>query len=202
MIKKTTFLILLIAFSAISLAQQPIRDTLPETGLFQPGKFNYHVTIGSEFTTVSGFGSAFQSYITPRLTYNLNQRLKIGGGISFRQTNYINARSLFGDNSGLRGSNSSFTSALVFIDGEYIVNDRFTIFGSAFKEIPVTRDPLPYNPFSPYTNGKAQGIDFNIGYKMGKHFYIQAGFRYSEGMSPWCNDPFGGTFSGNPYGLK
>jgi hypothetical protein len=157
--------------------------------LLQPKKFDYHVTLGSQFTSVSGFGSALNTYITPRISYNVNKRLSIGGGISIIQTNYFQARSFY-QNEQTPYSNGNFTSAMVFIDGQYIVNKRLTIYGSAYKQIPITQDPLPYNPFNPVSSKGAQGVNFNVGYRIGEHMYIQAGFRYSEGTNPYYNDPF------------
>ena len=156
---------------------------------FQPKKFGYGLTLGSQFTSVSGFGSGLSTYVTPHFSYNLNKRLSVGVGISIIQTNYFNTRS-YAPNELTASGNGNFTSALIFVDGQYIVNERLTITGSAFKQFPITHDPLPYNPFNPVSANGAQGIDFNVGYKVGNHMYIQAGFRYSEGLNPYYRDPF------------
>jgi hypothetical protein len=182
---------LLILLAAHSFCQLPAFDTLSASGegLLQPKKFDYGLTLGSQFTSVSGYGSSLNTYVTPRVSYNLSNRFRIGGGISIIQTNYFNAGSWF-HNEQTRGSNGNYTSALVFVDGQYIVNKRLTIYGSAFKQIPITQDPLPYNPFNPVSSKGAQGINFNVGYKVGEHMYIQAGFRYSDGVNPYSADPF------------
>jgi len=164
--------------------------------LYQPKKLNYSLSLGSEFTAVSGFGSALNSWVTPQVSYNLNKKLSIGGGISIIQTNYFDARPWFG-NEQTAASNGNFTSALVFVNGQYRVNDRLTVFGSAFKQFPVTQDPLPYNPFNPVSKKGAQGVDLNVGYRIGEHVFIQAGFRYTEGVNPYYNDPFQ---SNSPFG--
>lgn len=162
-----------------------------EVRSFQPKKLNYGLALGSEFTTMSGYGSALNTYITPRVSYNLSKRFSIGGGISIIQTNYFNAGSYY-PNEQNAFSNGNFTSAVLFVNGHYLVNDRLTISGSAFKQFPITKDPLPYNPFNPVSPNGAQGVDFNIGYKVGKNMYFQAGFRYSEGLNPY--NPY------NPFG--
>jgi hypothetical protein len=166
----------------------------------QPKKFNYHVTLGSQFTSVSGYGSGLNTYITPSFTYNLNKRFTIGGGVSIIQTNYFKSRSYF-QNEQTAGSNGNFTSAMIFIDGQYIVNKRLTLSGSAFKQFPISQNPLPYNPFNPVSSKGAQGINFNVGYQLGEHVFIQAGFRYSEGINPYYNDPFSrNLFMNNTFG--
>ena len=37
----------------------------------------YGVTIGSEFTAVRGYGSALNTYITPRVSYDLSRKFSI-----------------------------------------------------------------------------------------------------------------------------
>ena len=161
---------------------------------FQVKKFDYGLTLGSQFTSVSGFGSGLNTYIAPHFSYSLNKRLSIGGGISITTTNYFNARSWF-QNEQFAGSNGNFTNATVFVNGQYLVNDRLTLYGSAFKIFPVNKDPLPYSPFNPVSRNGAQGVNFNVDYKIGEHIHIQAGFRYSQGLNPYntnsyYNDPF------------
>lgn len=166
----------------------------------QPKKFNYNVTLGSQFTSISGFGSSLNTYVTPRFSYNLNKRFSIGGGISIIQTNYFQARSYF-QNEQTGSNNGNFTSGMIFIDGQYIINKRLTLYGSAYKQFPISQDPLPYNPFNPVSPKGAQGINFNIGYKIGEHVLIQAGFRYSEGLNPYYSDPLNrNPFLNDSYG--
>ena len=163
---------------------------------FQKGKFDYGLNLGSEFTSASGFGSAFSTQVSPHFYYNVSKRFRIGGGITAANTGYINAKPLFGNES-VHGSSGNFTTAGIFVSGQYLVNDRLTITGSAFKIFPVSRDPLPYNPFNPVSPNGAQGINFNVGYKVGKNMYIQAGFRYSEGLSPYNNS--NGRYPADPF---
>jgi hypothetical protein len=185
------------------MAGQVLPDESTSTGnerLFQPKKFDYHLSLGSEFTTTSGFGSALNTYVTPSVSYTLNNRLRIGGGLSIIQTNYFNARSWYNE-TGTAGSSGNFTSALIYVDGQYLVNDRLSIYGSAFKQFAITPDPLPYNPFNPVSPNGAQGIDLSIGYKVSDHFSFQLGFRYSDGVNPYYQDPFNtNPFRTNAFG--
>ena len=201
--KRLSTLVLLFLLITPAFCQFIRNDTVFSKGddnLLQPKKFDYHLTLGSQFTSISGYGSALNTYITPRVSYNLNKRLSIGGGISIIQTNYFQARSFF-QNEQSPYSNGNFTSAMIFIDGQYIVNKRLTIYGSAYKQFPISQDPLPYNPFNPVSSKGAQGINFNVGYRIGDHMFIQAGFHYSDGVNPYCNDPFNrGPFMNDSYG--
>jgi hypothetical protein len=194
--KRSVVAILILFLTTPLFCQMNRLDTLSNSSsrFFQPKKFDYGVTLGSEFSSMSGFGSALKTYVTPHVTYNLNKRLSIGGGFSIIQTNYFGAKPYFQSEQNAF-SNGSYTSAMLFVNGQYIVNERLTVSGSAFKQFPITKDPLPYNPFNPVSSNGAQGIDFNVVYKVGRNVYIQAGFRYTDGVNPYntnryYSDPF------------
>jgi hypothetical protein len=180
-----------IMFTGSVFCQDVLHDSLTGSGqhLFQPGKSDYGLTLGSSFSSVSGFGSALNTYVTPRFSYNLSKRFAVGGGISIIQSNYFNVKT-YSPTEANSNFNGNSTSAVVFVNGQYIVNNRLTLTGSAFKQIPVTQTPLTYNPFNPVSAKGAQGVNFNIGYRVGEHMYIQAGFRYTEGVNPYYTDPF------------
>lgn len=199
-------IILIIAVPLFSQTKQADTLATDSQHLFQPRKFDYGLTLGSEFTSISGFGSGLSTYVTPRISYNVSKRFSIGGGLSIIQTNYFGAKSYF-QNEQNSFSNGNYTSAVLFVSGQYLVNDRLTIYGSAFKQFPITQDPLPYNPFNPVSKNGAQGINFNVSYRVGKNVIIQGSFRYSEGMNPYnCNhnyiDPFnsGSFIPGGGFG--
>lgn len=199
--KQPAIIVILLILVAPVFGQVTAKDSVSgsDQRLFQPGRPDYHVSLGSQFTTVSGFGSALTTFVTPRISYNLTKRLSIGGGISIVRTNYFNTRSYF--QSDQAGHDGNFTSAMVFVSGQYLVSERLSIAGSAYKQFPLGRDPLPYNPFSPVSSLGTQGINFDLGYKIGDHIYIQAGFRYSEGRNPWITDPYQHSpFLDDPYG--
>ncbi|MFZ4522803.1 MAG: hypothetical protein ACOYNC_13925 [Bacteroidales bacterium] len=200
-IASITFLLLM----AAQVYSQALRNDTVISGserLFQPKKMDYHLTLGSQFSSVSGFGSALNTYVAPHLSYNVSKRFRIGAGISIIQTNYFNARSFYGSEQGATTS-SNFTSATISIDGQYILSNRLTIYGSAYKQFPVTHDPLPYNPFNPVSSRGAQGVNVNLLYKIGDHVFIQAGFRYQDGVNPFYSDPFNrGTFMNDGYGVQ
>jgi hypothetical protein len=202
MIKHILSTACLTVLSAGLFAQSSLRDSL-ETGaarLYQPKKYHVGLSLGSEFTSVSGFGSGLTTRVAPTVSYNVSKRFQISGGISIATTNYFDVRSFYGDGT-QAATSGNFTSATLFVSGSYLVNDRLTVTGSAFKMFPLTSDPLPYNPFNPVSRNGAQGIDFNVGYRIGNNMHIQAGFRYTEGVNPYYNDPFGSSpYMHDPFG--
>ncbi len=202
--KRLSSLVILFFLMTPVFCQGVMKDTVIGQGehFFQPKKFDYHVTLGSQFTSISGFGSGLNTYVSPHVSYHVNKRLSIGAGISIIQTNYFKARSYF-QNEQASYSNGNFTSAMVYVSGQYLVNDRLTISGSAYKQFPISRDPLPYNPFNPVSSKGIQGIDMNVGYRIGDHMYIQAGFRFSDGANPYYTDPFNrNPFINDGYGSQ
>jgi len=190
--RKYLFYILLFGSIFRVSAQQSATDSVRQK--FMAKKFNVHLSLGNQFSSYSGYGSALSTIVTPTFTYDLSKRLQLQGGISLLTTNYFGVRPFFSESNG-PASSGNFTSALLFVSGTYLLNNNISISGSAFKEFPVSGDPLPYSPFQPYSNDGAHGIRMDINYKVGEHFQIQAGFGYSKGVNPYYS-PYGNSFWG------
>jgi len=203
--RKPVLTFVLLILSGFAVAQGIDMDSLPghPSATTTGKKANYGLSLGTEFTASSWYGTGFTTWVTPSVSYGLTPKLRIGGGISIETTNYQLPSGWQATETGINGWNN-FSTATIFLNGSYQVSDRLLIFGSAFKQFPLTSDPLPYNPFSPISSKGAQGVDFNVGYRIGKNVHIQAGFRYSEGLNPWYQnslygDPFGSPI-GSPFG--
>ena len=193
-------ILVLAAIGVNSQTTLPVSSSLLGGNTGKEKKFDYGLTLGSEFSSVSGFGSALNTYISPRFSYRLGKKFKVGGGFTITETNYFNALGINSSDQFSRSS-GSFTSGTVFINGQYALTDRLTLSGSAFKQFPISGNPLPYNPFTPINSRGAQGVDLNIGYKIGEHMFIQAGFRYTDGVNPAYGSPFGNSYySRDPFG--
>lgn len=195
--KKQLFLVLFLILSGLAWGQERPVDTTYNNQRFTGNRMNYNVSLGSQFSSMNGYGSAFTSWVTPSLTYRISPKFTLGGGLSISTTNYLNTRTWGQTES--NGFTGNFTTATLFVNGSWLVNDRITIFGSAFKQFPITSDPLPYNPFNPVSRKGAQGVNFSIDYKIAEGFHLQAGFRYSEGVNPYYrNSMFGDPFNAGP----
>jgi len=170
-----------------------------------PKKYDFGVSLGSEFSISSGFGSGFTTYISPHVSYNVSKRFRLSGGFTYSNTQLFNARSwVAGEN--VPGVSGNYSTGLIYVSGSYLVSDRLTISGSAFKAFNLSGTPLPYNPYSPISQKGAQGINFNVDYKVAEHFHIQAGFGFTQGVNPYYRDPFspnsiqGGFYPGSGFG--
>jgi hypothetical protein len=198
-----TLLLFLLVFAASSAESQSLSragsasDSISLTPLRKPV---YGVSIGSEFTMASGYGSALNTFVTPRVRFDLSSKFSIGGGFSLVRTDYFNAVPWYGEGNA-QSTSGNFYSATLFVNGTYRFNDRLTVTGSAFKQFDLTPNPLPYNPFNPISRKGVQGVDLNVGYKVGRNMYFQAGFRYIDGASPYGTYPYNNSpFMGSPFG--
>lgn len=154
------------------------------------GKPEFHVMVGSEFSTSSGYGSGLTEYVIPQVSYPLGKRFVVSGGIAVMNTNYFNAKPLF-FNENTPGYNGNYTSVTLFASGKYFVNDRLIIGATVYKEIPAAGKPLVYSPYDPISQQGAEGFHLNAQYKIGQHMFIEAGFGMNRGG--W------NSFNSNPY---
>ena len=197
--KAFKFILFFLICPAVVLGQQMITDSSHSgTFGFIPKKVDYHLSIGTQFSTSSGYGSGLSSFITPSINYTINKRLRIGGGISIVNTTLFNFKPYYPvENS--PAYNENFNTATVFVNGQYLLSDRLTIYGCAFKQFLLSGNPLPYSLYNPFSRDGAQGIQMNVDYRIGKNFHIQAGFGYSKGTNIY-SDPFGNFISPSPFG--
>ena len=149
----------------------------------------YHVTVGMDFSTSSGYGSGFTQYVVPTISYPLGKKFMISGGVAIANTNYFNAKPWYAGE-GFQPYSGNYTSITAFASGTYFVNDRLTISGSFYKEIPVAGKPLSYSPYNPVSGQGSQGFNINAQYRLGEHVFIQAGFGMSQGRDPYNANPF------------
>jgi len=89
---------------------------------------------------------------------------------------------------------ANFTNALVYLRGTYLVTDRLTLSGMAYKEFTISDQSDFLNP---YTRNNPQGIYLNADYRITDGVHIQAGFGYSRGYSPYSVYPGYGSY--NPF---
>ncbi len=177
----------------------------PDSAIQKQGPFDYGLSMGTQVASFSGYGTGVTSWITPRVSYKVGRNLMLGGGLRIANTGFFVAKSYRSEIPDA-GSYTNFSTATVFVNGLWTVNDRLRISGSAFKQIPISQEPLPFNPFLPIPKYNAQGVNVNVDYRIGKGFFIQAGFRYSRDSGPGypCSDyqyPFETGFNGFGNGL-
>ena len=153
---------------------------------FVPGKISSGLQVGTIFLTTKGYGSGFTTYVSPYISYPFSSRFRIDAGISVFNSNYYGIRpyTYAGTES---PANGYFTNAMVYVSGDYLVNERLTISGTLYKSFNIlSSSPGKY----PYSGYDAQGAFMKVGYKVFDNFHIEAGFGYSKGADPF-NPIFG-----------
>src|SRR5512136_914965 len=127
-------------FTWSAFAQSVNSDTLPPSAGagspakgFVPKKMDVHVQAGTWFATSSGYGNGWGTYIAPQLSYSLTTRFRLSGGFTIMNTSYNGYKPYYDF---LLSSGPAYhgdvTSAYIYISGQYLVNDRLTVTGTAF----------------------------------------------------------------------
>lgn len=181
-----------------SVLSEPVSDSLPPTGIknngFLPGKISSGVQFGTFFNSFSGYGSSFSTYVSPHISYSLNARLRISAGVTILNSSLYGIKPWYSMNQEST-LNGNFTNALIFISGDYFVNDRLKVSGTLFKEFNLLNSVTGNNPYQKYN---AQGIFMRADYKVFENFHIEAGFGYSKGADPYSGY-FGYPYTNSPF---
>jgi len=175
-------------------------------GILPLHQLHVGVQVGSQFTTTSGYGSAFSTFLSPTLTYKVSKRFLLSGGISVVNTSLYGVKPFYSypSEAPIPGFSGNITQTTLWVSGQYLLSDRITLTGTAYKTV----DALGNNPVnSPYYNNNPQGASLRVGYKINDFMHIEAGFGYSRGFNDYSygnpyGDPFGqgfGTTNYSPY---
>jgi hypothetical protein len=145
-----------------------------------------HLQAGTWFSTSSGYGNGWGTFISPEISYSLSPRFRVTGGVSIVNTSFSGYRPYYEFFSG-PSYHGDVTSAYLFISGQYLVNDRLTITGSAFKKFNIYESPGLNDPFfkdEPY------GASLNVQYRLGRNVYLEGGIGYTNGaVDPYYGNP-------------
>jgi len=191
--KKLIVLYAGILLTASCFGQEFILDSIPpamseeEPGkaIRPPKRLQTYIGIGTEFTTSSGFGSGFSTYISPSLSYRVSPRFSVRTGVTISNTTLFNYRPWYWSEPSQQ-LDANFTKAMIWVQGSYMVTDRLTISGAGFKEFTLSDNSTYYNP---YTDNNPYGIYLNASYKINDRMYIQAGFGYTKDYMPYMGSP-------------
>ena len=187
--KRRKIVILLVSFSFLFVegnAQLSRIDSLPAAA----GEVHRHKSLplhqlhvgiqaGTEFMTTSGNGSGFSTFLSPTLTYPVSKKFLVSGGFSIINTSLYGFKPYysFPEEKSYTGN---ITQAMLWVSGQYLLNDRLTITGTAYKTI----DILGEKPGkSSFYKTNPQGAYLNCGYKISDNIHIEAGFGYSQGSN-------------------
>lgn len=146
---------------------------------------DFHMEVGTSFGTNFNGGSLFTTYIAPQFSYQVSERFHLNGGISLAHNTSNNFmlpayHDLYGI--GYTPVSGNFLNASLFIQGEYQVNERLLINGTAYKQTELLKTPK-VNPQA--FNFEGEGIAVGFEYKIGENSSIGAQFGVSRQSSPY-----------------
>ncbi|MCB2220798.1 MAG: hypothetical protein KQI35_10415 [Bacteroidetes bacterium] len=159
-------------------------------------KLDVNVELGTYFSTSSGYGSGFGTYIAPELSYALTPKFRLTAGLRVFQTSTINE----GTSSTLLYPfpyHGNAFGSLIYVKGNYLLTENLMVSGTAFKQV----DPFRMNHQGvPGPSLDYQGIIMGLDYKIGENFFIHGEVEFSNGAGYRGMSPLNSGFNhSNPF---
>jgi len=124
---------------------------------FKPNYVGTSMDVG--FMFMPKYGTAY--YMAPKLRFQATPRLFVNTGISVIQYNFKQTQMKFDTSEKWAGASPAPTSVYVFTEGVYLLNERWSLNGSAMKN--VTPQPLRnVTPFRIPNEAMHLGVDFKV----------------------------------------
>ncbi len=185
--KNIIFILLSVLFLGLNSMAQVKLDKLSDSSeMRKPLKFG--VTAGTSFTTNFNNLSGFSYFAAPQMSYQISPKFHIKSGLAVSRTNYFGSFRTSENNT--MQSNLTSNGVFGFVSGEYAVNPKITISGTAFygKQF---FDGVPYNQRA--FNVDTKGVSMDVRYNVSDNITIGLGVSVVDGYRPYSQDPF------NPY---
>jgi len=143
---------------------------------------------GTTIASFTGTGTCFSTYVSPFMSYKVNNRFTLDVGFRFSQGNMAHSYSpLYGEQ--LLPFAGSLNEKLVFTRGKYDINDRLTVYGTAAYGIATFKQ----NSAAIISDNQLKEFSFGAEYKLGENSTIGIEIRHVEGNLPgsfFNNDQF------------
>lgn len=157
-----------------------------------PEKVHFGMQLGTGVSTNLRGGVAWNTFVSPYLSYRLSPRWTFNAGATLVNTN--------GTGFLYRGD-SRYTplvnqqQTFLFAQGQYQASERLRVTGTSFYEL--SRFNQSVGPGNFQYNSK--GMSIYAEYKVSEHFSIGVGGQYSNGNNPYLYNGFGNSF-GSGFG--
>jgi len=159
--------------------------------LFKPGDIGFSMQAGTGFAGNFKGYSSFNTYVSPAVAYNVSSRFRLKAGVTV--FNNFGDPYISGYDNYYSPVISSGTTTSVFIQGDYLLSNKFMLSGAVYKEF----SPFNANITDPRLKiPESQGMILNLNYRPARSFEINASFEYGSGSRSTLNSPFyhHGTF--------
>ena len=144
-------------------------------------KFKPHyagTSVNTGFMWMPHYGSAF--YVAPKLNFQATPRLFVNTGVSVVQYNLLPSQMKYEGT-----SQRTATGAYIFVEGAYLLNERWSVNGSVMKEV----SPSPMRRTTPYSV-PTEAMHFGVDYKITPNITVGARIGYSNGGRSRMYSPF------------
>ena len=161
---------------------------------FTPGETSYSFEAGAGYSSFGNSMGFSNSYVSPIVSYSATENFQITVGGRFSRTNFNNMNMINFNGGNVEGQLTSGVPTEAFAYGQYIVNDRLSVYGyGAFGK--------NQTYFSPYNAGFStadyQQYSFGMNYRLTDKVSFGASFGFSNGPA------FGYSQYGySPYGYS
>lgn len=139
------------------------------------------LTFGTAFAA-SKYGSSYGIFVSPRISYPLTNRFTLSVGGLFRSFSPVSGMEDPTLNS--HPFHSTQMQSLLMVEGAYRVNEKLTLTGMVYREIPVNNLDLQNRRI------EAKGMIMGIDYRVNDHVFIRGQVEISNGRYPYFSDPF------------
>lgn len=146
------------------------RDTLP-----RKGRTSVNLEVGSSVSSDFKGNTAISTYAAPHIRHEVDERLAISGGVIIGQTFFDGWKHYSVD--GMMPS-TVYTNA-VYGKVEYRVDERLTVYGTAWQNIMTMSQP------GTDVNQSSYGYSLGMQYKMSRNSFLQVEVQRSVGYNPF-----------------
>ncbi len=169
-----------------------------DNGFLSDVKPKLSVSLSSSFSSF-GYGvSAFGTTILPKVSFPVSKKFAVSVGVGYS--------SLFINSYGGSALNSAPNNyGHVFISGDYYLNEKITLRGTAYKTFGIGQPNFSGEPGSqsPIYDLSSQGVILDVEYKVTDNFHINVGFEYRKQNHPIYSPGMGpsipGSFGNNSF---
>lgn len=145
------------------------------------------VGVMAGFTSFGPGYNSFSTTIAPRISFPVSDRFSVSTGVGYTSL-FMNQPSLFS------GGPSSYGH--LFVSGDYLLNEKVKIRGTAYTTFNLTQSPPPESTNSPYYDFSSKGFAVDVEYKVTERFRINVGVEYRDQNYPYYPNGFGTPLNG------
>jgi hypothetical protein len=150
------------------------------------------VSLGTSFTSFGPGYNMFGNWIMPEFTVPVSKKFSVRAGIGYSNMYFSTPNS----EGTLFQQNNNLQMGTVYVSGIYSVNNKLTIYGTAYKTFDLK--PVAQNEINPRAlDLSEEGVMLNLDYKVNENFRFNVGISYQR-QNPYNYMYAPGGFYGSP----